>query len=328
MLDEVLAKLGDAGFVATLLVSLGSAATVLLAMMPLLARDDTARRIKAVTTERERIRLRERERLTANTQQKQQRSLRYRSGGVTKQLVDGLSLDSWLNTNTAKMKLAQAGFRGQGPENAFLAYRLASPILFLIAGVVYLFFIAHLQWSFMVKCGASMACAYVGIKAPELFLSNKIAKRQKEMGRAYPNMVDLMIICVESGMSIEHSFRKVSQEIGVESIAMAEEMTLLAAEMSYLPDRRTAFENLGARTGMESIRSLVTVLIQSERYGTPLGVALRVLAQESRDQRMTAAEKKAAALPPKLTVPMILFFLPGLFTAILTPAIIRINHWS
>jgi hypothetical protein len=204
MLDEVLATLGDAGFVATLLVSLGSAATVLLAMMPLLARDDTARRIKAVTTERERIRLRERERLTANTQQKQQRSLRYRSGGVTKQLVDGLSLDSWLNTNTAKMKLAQAGFRGQGPENAFLAYRLASPILFLIAGVVYLFFIAHLQWSFMVKCGASMACAYVGIKAPELFLSNKIAKRQKEMGRAYPNMVDLMIICVESGMSIEH----------------------------------------------------------------------------------------------------------------------------
>ena len=129
-------------------------------------------------------------------------------------------------------------------------------------------------------------------------------------------------------MSIELAVRKVSQEIGVESIAMAEEMALLAAEMSFLEERRIAFENLGVRTGLESIRSLITVLSQSERYGTPLGAALRVLGQESRDQRMTAAEKKAAALPPTLTVPMILFFLPGLFAAILTPAAIQINHWT
>jgi len=121
---------------------------------------------------------------------------------------------------------------------------------------------------------------------------------------------------------------KVSLEVGAESIAMAEELTLLAAEMSYLADRRSAYENFGTRTGLESTRSLVTVLIQAERYGTPLGAALRVLAQESRDQRMNAAEKKAAALPPQLTVPMVLFFLPGLFVAILTPAIIQINHWN
>ena len=121
--------------------------------------------------------------------------------------------------------------------------------------------------------------------------------------------------------------RKVSQEIAIESISMAEETGLLTAEMSYLSDRRTAFENFAVRTGLESIRSLTTVLTQSEKYGTPLGAALRVLSQESRDQRMNAAEKKAAALPPTLTVPMILFFLPGLFAAILTPAMIQINNW-
>ena len=326
MMDQVLAKLGDAGFIATLLVSLGCAATVLLAMMPLLAKDDAARRIKAVTVERERIRLRERERLNASNQPK--RALRHQSGGMAKQLVDSLSLDTWLNTNTAKMKLAQAGFRGQGPENAFLAYRLAAPIVFFVAGVVYIFYVADLKWAFMTKCGASMACAYLGIKAPELFLSNKIGKRQKEMGRAYPNMVDLMIICVESGMSIEHAARKVAQEIGAESMALAEEMSLLAAEMSYLESRRIAFENFSMRTGLDAIKQLCTVLIQSEKYGTPLGAALRVLAQESRDARLTAAEKKAASLPPALTVPMIVFFLPGLFCAILTPAVAMIYHWT
>jgi tight adherence protein C len=327
MLDTVLAKLGDPGFLITLLVSLGCAATVLLGLMPLLARDDMSRRIKAVSSERERIRQRERERLmAANSQPKV--TLRYKSGGLSKQLVDAFNLDAWLNTDTAKMKLAMAGFRGQGAENAFLAYRLAAPIVFFVASVIYLFFIAHLQWSFMLKVGASVGCAYLGIKAPEIFLKNKIGKRQKAMNRAYPNMVDLLIICAESGMSIEHAVRKVSQEIGTESIELAEEMSLLAAEMSFLENRRVAFENLALRTGVDSIKQLTTVLIQSEKYGTPLGVALRVLAQESRDMRLTAAEKKAAALPPALTVPMIIFFLPGLFAAILTPAIIQINHWN
>jgi tight adherence protein C len=129
-------------------------------------------------------------------------------------------------------------------------------------------------------------------------------------------------------MSIEHSVRKVSQEIGAESLELAEEMSLLAAEMSFLENRRVAFENLSIRAGIDAIRQLTTVLIQSEKYGTPLGAALRVLAQESREARLTAAEKKAAALPPALTVPMIIFFLPGLFCAILTPAIIQINHWN
>jgi tight adherence protein C len=281
--------------------------------------------MKAVSTEREKIRQRERERM-AVTQSKA--ALRVAPKRLFKDVVEKLNLVSWLGTERAKAQLAMAGYRGAGAEYTFLFFRLVTPIALFLICLIYVF--AILQWEkpFIIKLGVSILAMYAGIKAPEVFLSNTISKRKKTMERAYPNMLDLLLICVESGMSVEHAFRKVSLEIGSESIAMAEETALLAAEMSFLPDRRSAFENLGVRTGMASLRALVTVLVQAERYGTPLGAALRVLAQESRDARMNAAEKKAASLPPALTVPMILFFLPGLFAAILTPAIIQINHWT
>jgi tight adherence protein C len=325
MLDILIAKLSDGHFMATILVSIGCAATVLTATMPFLQSDDLGRRIKAVGSERERIRIRERERLAAS---QAKTPLRVQPKRLLKSVVDQLNLSQWLGTEKAKSQLAMAGYRGAGAEYAFLLFRLLTPIALFLASTFYVFFVIAWNQPFFVKFGVTLVAMYLGIKAPELFLKNTTAKRQKGMERAYPNTLDLLLICVESGMSLEHSFRKVSLEIGSESIAMAEELTLLAAEMSYLPDRRMAFENFGARTGLESFRALVTVLIQAERYGTPLGVALRVLSQESRDHRMTLAEKKAAALPPTLTVPMILFFLPSLFAAILTPAIIQIKEWN
>jgi tight adherence protein C len=325
MFNLVIEKLSDPRFVAALLVALGCAASVLTIAMPLLQTDNLGRRMKAVGSEREKIRQRERERLSTN---KSKPALRHEPKRLFKQVVDRFNLASWLGTENAKQQLAMAGYRGAGAEYAFLFFRLVTPIAFFAAAVVYIFFIIHWDKPLIVRIGATIAAAYAGIKGPEYFLRNKIAKRQQSMERAYPNSLDLLLICAESGMSIELAVRKVAQEIGTESVAMAEEMTLLAAEMSYLSDRRIAYENLGERTGLESIRALVTVLLQAERYGTPLGVALRVLSQESRDQRMTAAEKKAAALPPQLTVPMILFFLPALFIAIMTPAIIQINHWN
>ena len=167
-----------------------------------------------------------------------------------------------------------------------------------------------------------MASVYIGLKMPEVLLRNQIAKRQLSIKKAFPDALDLLLICVESGMSIEHAFRRVSAEIGSMSIALAEELTLTTAELSYLQERRMAFENLAARTGVESVKSVTTALVQAERYGTPLGTALRVLAQESRDMRMSEAEKKAMSLPPKLTVPMILFFLPVLMLVIMMPAVI------
>ena len=324
MLDLLIAKMSDGHFMATILVSIGCAATVLTATMPFLQSDDLGRRIKSVGSERERIRLRERERLAAS---QAKTPLRVQPKRLLKNVVDRLNLSQWLGTEKAKGQLAMAGYRGAGAEYAFLLFRLVTPIALFFTTLIYVFVVIDWNQPFFIKFGVSLVATYFGIKLPELFLRNTIGKRQKGMERAYPNTLDLMLICVESGMSLEHSFRKVSVEIGSESIPMAEEMTLLAAEMSYLPDRRVAFENFGARTGLESFRALVTVLIQSERYGTSLGVALRVLSQESRDHRMTLAEKKAAALPPTLTVPMILFFLPSLFAAILTPAIIQIKDW-
>jgi tight adherence protein C len=132
------------------------------------------------------------------------------------------------------------------------------------------------------------------------------------------------LICVESGMSVDAAFKKVGEEIGSQSIPLAEELALTTAELSYLQDRRQAYENLAARTNIDGVKAVCTALTQAERYGTPLGQALRVLAQEIRDMRMSEAEKKAAGLPPKLTVPMILFFLPVLFIVILGPAAIRV----
>jgi tight adherence protein C len=323
--DVTQSRITDPHALAILLAIAASAGTLVAVAWPWLKKDTLSRRIKAVSNERERIRLRERERLrVAQTKP----TLRAKPSGVAKQLVETLNLSSWLSTESAKKQLAMAGYRGAGAEYVFLAFRLIAPIAFFLVAATYTMFIVHWDRPFLVKIGVAIAATYAGIKAPEVFLRNTIARRGSELERAFPNTLDLLLICVESGMSIELAVRKVSQEIGVESIVMAEEMALMAAELSYLEQRRTAFENLGARTGLESIRSLITVLAQSERYGTPLGAALRVLAQESRDQRMTAAEKKAAALPPTLTVPMILFFLPGLFAAILTPAAIQINHWT
>jgi tight adherence protein C len=325
MLDLLIEKLSDGRFMAGLLVALGCAATVLTLAMPLLQTDNLGRRMKAVSTERERIRQRERERMAVG---QTKAALRVAPKRLFKNVVDKLNLTSWLGTERAKMQLAMAGYRGAGAEYTFLFFRLVTPVALFLTALLYLFVLLHWDKPALMKFGIAIGAMYLGIKAPEIFLSNTIAKRKKSMERAYPNTLDLLLICVESGMSIEHAFRKVSMEVGTESVPMAEEMTLLAAEMSYLPDRRTAFENLGARTGLESIRALVTVLVQAERYGTPLGAALRVLSQESRDARMNAAEKKAASLPPALTVPMIIFFLPGLFAAILTPAIIQINQWT
>jgi tight adherence protein C len=159
---------------------------------------------------------------------------------------------------------------------------------------------------------------------PLVLLKNQIQKRQLSIKRAFPDTLDLLLICVESGMSIEAALRKVSEEVGSQSVALAEELTLTTAELSYLPDRRQAYENLAKRTDLDGVKSVCMALQQAERYGTSLASMLRVMAQENRDIRMSEAEKKAAGLPPKLTVPMMLFFLPVLFVVILGPAAIRV----
>jgi tight adherence protein C len=323
MLDILYTKLTDPHCLLSILVAIATMATILTVAMPLIETDTLGQRMKAVATERERIRARERERLMA---EKGKLNLRQEPKAYMKRIVERFSLSKWLGTDQAKMQMAMAGFRGPQAEVAFLFFRLVMPILWLSISAFYIFAVADFGLSLTMRMGIIIVATYIGLKMPELYLKNVIGKRRLSMGRAFPDAMDLLLICVESGMSIEHALRKVAQEIGVQSVPLAEELTLTTAELSYLPDRRSAYENLGLRTGVESVKQIVTVLIQAERYGTPLATALRVVAKESRENRMMLAEKKAAGLPPKLTVPMILFFLPVLFAIIMTPAIIQINR--
>jgi len=317
-------RLLDSQFMLALLAAVAAAGTVLTLALPLAERNALDKRMKAVALERDKIRARERERMMGQ----QRASLRQQPKAYMKQVVDRFNLGHWLGTDTARARLTMAGYRGQQAEIAFLFFRMVLPIGLCLFTAFYVFVLLKLQQPLAIRLGIVIFAAYAGIKLPELFVSNAIQKRQVSIRRAWPDALDLLLICVESGMSIEQAFRKVAQEIGPQSVPLAEELTLATAELSYLPDRRAAFENLGTRTGLDIVKNVATALIQAERYGTSLGQALRVLAQESRDQRMNEAEKKAAALPPKLTVPMILFFLPVLFVVIITPALIQVFGWK
>jgi tight adherence protein C len=220
--------------------------------------------------------------------------------------------------------LRQAGLRSERHLVSYLALRLVSPALLALLAYVYSSLIFK-DLSTQVRLMTTVLAAIAGYYLPVILLKNLVMKRQKSIQRAWSDALDLLLICVESGMAVEPALQRVAREIGSASVPLAEELTLTVAELSYLQDRRKAFENLAKRTGISTVKAVVTSLIQSERYGTPLGTALRVLAQENRDARMFEAERKAAALPPRLTVPMILFFLPVIFVVILGPAIISVT---
>ncbi|CAA2145420.1 type II secretion system F family protein [Methylobacterium bullatum] len=318
MLSLIGEKLIDPRFIGMVLAGVAAAATAFALLQPLLEPDKLNKRMKLIGDEREELRRRERDRLNNRS------TLRVAPKAYMKRVVDQFNLSRWLGTDTARRQLVMAGYRSPGAETGFLFFRMVTPIAVGLAAVFYLFVLKVLDYSVTVRLMLVIAALLLGIKGPELYLLNATKKRQAEIQAAWPDALDLALICVESGMSVEHAIRRVSIETVTQSVALAEELAVTAAELSYLPDRRMAFENLGNRVGLDAVKAVTTALIQAERYGTPVGQALRVLSQESRDHRMNAAEKKAAALPPKLTVPMILFFLPVLFVVILTPAIIQI----
>jgi tight adherence protein C len=320
MLDLLVSALNVQTLTA-LFAGLAAAATVLTLAMPFVFVDPLDKRMRAVALEREKIRQRERERLA---QEGQKAKLRQTPKQYIQTIVDRFNLTKWVGQEEARLKLIQAGYRGQAPYVTYLFFRMLTPVACFLFALLYLFVILKLEQPAMVKIGACIAAAYVGMQLPLMLLKNKIQRRQLSIRRAFPDTLDLLLICVESGMSIEAAFRKVSDEIGTQSVALAEELTLTTAELSYLPDRRQAYENLAKRIDLDGVKSVCMALQQSERYGTPLATMLRVMAQENRDMRMAEAEKKAAGLPPKLTVPMILFFLPVLFVVILGPAAIKV----
>jgi tight adherence protein C len=319
MLELLVDKLHDPRFLAMIFAAVAAIATVCTLAMPLLAGDTLGKRMKAVALEREKMRQRERERMARN----EKVSLRTSPKAYMQTVVEQFNLSKWVGQETARAKLMQAGYRGQGPYVAFLFFRMIVPLVMLAGSLFYLFFLTNLDQPPSIKIGLCLLATYLGMQLPFLFLKNKITHRKLSVMRAFPDALDLLLICVEAGMSIEAAFRRVSEEIGSQSIPLCEELTLTTAELSYLPDRKQAYENLAKRTDLDGVRAVCLALQQAERYGTPMAQTLRVMSQENRDMRMSEAEKKAAALPPKLTVPMIVFFLPVLFVVILGPAAIK-----
>ncbi len=321
MAERLVALIYDRGFMLTLLAFIAAIATVLTLAMPFLQNDKLKSRMKSVATERDRLRQRSREKMN---REKRELSLRNEPKAFLRQLVEQLELVKHVGTNDMKQQLMMAGFRGQAPLFTFLLFRLVLPPIAFLATLFYVFVVVEVNQPPLIRFGMAIAATWIGFQLPGLYLKNIIQKRQQTIKRAFPDALDLLLICVESGMAIEAAFRKVAVEIGGTSVPLAEELSLTTAELSYLPDRRQAYENLAQRTGLDGVKAVSLALIQAEKYGTSLGQTLRVMAQENRDMRMSEAEKMAAALPPKLTVPMIVFFLPVLFVVILGPAAIRV----
>ena len=322
MLDVgILNVLFDQTFLATMAAAVLAFATIVTLGMPLIERDGLSDRLKSVAERREELRARHHAALN-----EKRGSLRVEPSNLMKSTLDRFKLTNLLESEDSRDKLAKAGYRGQAPLIAFMFFRFVMPGIVFVVTLIYFFAITHFHWSFMTKLSAAFAGALVGYYLPDIFISNVTARRQQSIMRAFPDALDLMLICVESGMSIEASFGKVAGEIGTQSAELAEELGLTTAELSYLPDRGQAFDNLAKRCGHAGVKAVAIALNQAEKYGTPMGQALRVTAQENREMRMQEAEKKAASLPAKLTVPMIIFFLPCLFVVILGPAIMKIMH--
>ena len=325
MIDQVVKSVIDPSFMIAMVVAAAVFVTVFTAL-PAFGGDPLKNRMKSVALERDELRAQQRARLAAEADRKR-RGLREEQSVGMRRIVDRLDLRTALADEKTVASLKVAGFRGQNPLTKFLFFRLVLPFAGLGLGVFYIFVLGGLpEQPLFMKLFVCVLLAYGGFYAPVLYVTNRATKRKESIQKAWPDALDLMLICVESGMSVEAAFRKVADEIGAQSVPLAEEFVLTNAELSFLQERKQAYDNLAARTGLDSVKSVTQALTQAERYGTPVAHALRVLSAESRDMRMNAAEKKAAALPPKLTVPMILFFLPVLFAVILGPAGIQVSE--
>lgn len=297
--------------------ALAAFASIIAVGLPFLRGERFEARLKAVAERRRELANRRREGF--NTRNK----LQLGSGSKWKELaIRRFRLQDLLEAKSLRIQLARAGRRGQRAVVNFLFTRISAPIGLLVGSLIYTSLVLAGQ-PLAMRLFVIVAATGIGNYMPQIMLRNQIAKRQLKLQRAYPDALDLIVICVESGMSIEAAFTKVTEQMIEGAPEVAEEFGLTTAELAFLSDRRQALENLAERTGLPAFKSLSTTLQQSEKYGTPVAIGLRVLAKESRDSRMAAAEKKAAALPPKLTVPMIVFFLPVLFLIIAGPAVIQ-----
>ena len=303
--------------------TIGAFLAIIAVAMPFLQTDGRDNRLKYLARRREELQAQQRNKFEANRQASLRRR-ETRSQNLMTTVLNRLNLMEKARSPELRLKMNQAGFRGQGPAIAYVFARLVLPLVMASVIALVLFSAKKADFDPLLKLLICAGAAGLGYLVPDIVVANTAKKRQQMMIKGFPDALDLIVICVEAGISLEQAFVRVAHELAEMSPILAEEFGITTAELAYLGDRRMALDNLATRTGAEPIKALTTSLIQSEKYGTPLGVALRVLSRENRDDRMARAEQKAGSLPAALTVPMILFFLPVLFIVLIGPAIIQV----
>jgi tight adherence protein C len=302
----------------TVLAGIAAAAMVLAIYAAVTVRDPMAKRVKALTARREELKA------GIIKQNSRKRQSLLRRSEATDRIKDSLDRMKVLQESQVKViqqKLAQAGYRNKELAVFVIFARMVLPIVLGFTAIVVLYWLEMFpDWGSFKRFMAFAALVIAGYKGPEVFLKNKATKRSDEIRKGLPDALDLLVICAEAGLTVDAAFNRVAKELGRAYPELGDEFALTAIELSFLTERRQAFENFAYRVDLEAIRGVVTTMIQTERYGTPLASALRVLSAEFRNERMMRAEEKAARLPAIMTVPLILFILPVLFIVILGPA--------
>ncbi len=302
---------------ALLLTGLSAGLIVLAIWQTLLVRDPQAARIKSLAERRAALKAG----LTAAPQRRQKQ---VRGLGFMRNVVARFSLVRTRQADKVQVRLARAGFRSKDAPIIFMFCKLLMPMAFGAAAVVVIYVLQMVELKPMMRLVAMVGSVIVGFYAPDIFVKNLTDKRKKALRKGLPDSLDLLVICAEAGLGMDAAFSRVAREMARSSPEVADELSLTSIELSFLPERRQALENLNARTNMPEFRGVVNTLLQTEKYGTPLAQSLRVLAGEYRTDRLMRAEEKAARLPAIMTVPMIIFILPVLFVVLMGPAILRI----
>jgi tight adherence protein C len=307
----------DVLFVGTVLVGVAAAAVFLAIYAAITVRDPMSKRVKALNERREQLKA------GISTAPRKRQSL-VRRNQTTDNLTKTLGSFKMIQDSQVKaveQKLAQAGIRKKEYAVTVIFARLVAPIVLGVLVGTLVYYVNYFpEWSSFKRFMAFAAAIGLGYKGPDIFLQNKITKRTDLIRKGLPDALDLLVICAEAGLTVDAAFERVARELGRAYPELGDEFSLTSIELAFLTDRRSAFENLTYRVNLDSIRGVVTTMIQTERYGTPLASALRVLSAEFRNERMMRAEEKAARLPAIMTIPLILFILPVLFIVILGPA--------
>jgi tight adherence protein C len=312
----------DVLWVATVLSGIAAFAMVLAIYAVTTVRDPMAKRVKALNDRREQLKAG----ITASTKRRAKLVQRNDTADRMKTLLSSLKVLQDEQLKSAQHKLLQAGIRSKDWAVAVIFGRLVLPI---VIGGAMLFWVygtdGWAAWSPLKRYGIVTMAFVLSYKAPDIFLKNKISKRSDAIRKGLPDALDLLVICAEAGLTVDAAFNRVARELGRAYPELGDEFTLTAIELGFLTERRQAFENLAHRVNLDAVKGVVTTMVQTEKYGTPLASALRVLSAEFRNERMMRAEEKAARLPAIMTVPLILFILPTLFIVILGPAACSIN---